>query len=781
MPIELTVADDQDGDNSTIGLSGAVMAALRVREGDYLLVRGDDCKQSVGMVVEYDLPPEDRRIWMNRLLCKNAGTRHLKQVTVCRYDGMPRGQIVSVAPFADALSGISIEDVNDLSDNFLAPYFKGGIERPLVRGQPFTVPSGDVTKPLQFQVLDTGAGDVCLSGPNVQIDCRNELSARASAFAAAAGDDFSPLVTVEVRTVAPTCEVVLPFEDILRSTKVEWVKNRAKELAHMALVAGDAVTAARTYVARGCGMKLVHKRRALTDDETFEDRSFGTKIELTVVLFVRTYEVVPWGDPLAGGFLGHFGEILEQAAGGVTRLFGNGRAFAALREGGQVVAWGDKACGGDTGDHPLLESKVINVCSNPWAFAALREGGQAVAWGDPEAGGNADTVFELIRSGVSKIFSTEFAFAALKADGSVVTWGGPEHGGDSSAVAEQLSGRGEAGSVVCIFPGLSAFAALTSKGAVVAWGDPSTGGDASAVAHLLESGVATVHCNGVAFAALKEDGSVVTWGCKQRGGDSSAEAAKLAGDVLSLFSNKNAIIAIRSDGSAVCWGEELATSGSAAAFAAAASAGIKGKVVDVVSNDWAFAARLDTGGVVTWGDPAHGGDSTSVLEQLKSGVVQVRCNDWAFAAILDTGAAVAWGDQDAGGTTAAVADKLESGAKQLYPNSRAFACLKHDGSVVAWGEKSGGGDLGNAAEQVSKGVVAIHSCEQAFACLKSDGSVAAWGNRLTGGASSSVATKGVRAGEVLLDVAHKLKAGVRVLHSNNLGFAALLEVGCYVL
>ena len=46
---------------------------------------------------------------------------------------------------------------------------------------------------------------------------------------------------------------------------------------------------------------------------------------------------------------------------------------------------------------------------------------------------------------------------------------------------------------------------------------------------------------------------------------------------------------------------------------------------------------------MTWGDPDYGGDSSEVQDQLK-GVQQIQATDYAFAAILADGSVVTWGD-----------------------------------------------------------------------------------------------------------------------------------------
>ena len=62
----------------------------------------------------------------------------------------------------------------------------------------------------------------------------------------------------------------------------------------------------------------------------------------------------------------------------------------------------------------------------------------------------------------------------------------------------------------------------------------------------------------------------------------------------------------------------------------------------------AFAAILESGAVVTWGDPEAGGDSSQVQEQLRN-VQHIQATAGGFAAILESGTVVTWGDGQVGG------------------------------------------------------------------------------------------------------------------------------------
>ena len=72
----------------------------------------------------------------------------------------------------------------------------------------------------------------------------------------------------------------------------------------------------------------------------------------------------------------------------------------------------------------------------------------------------------------------------------------------------------------------------------------------------------------------------------------------------------------------------------------------------------AFAAILDGGTVVTWGDARCGGDSSGVQDQLY-GVRLVQASLGAFAALLEDGSVVTWGDAEHGADSSQVQHQLK--------------------------------------------------------------------------------------------------------------------------
>ena len=415
---------------------------------------------------------------------------------------------------------------------------------------------------------------------------------------------------------------------------------------------------------------------------------------------------------------------------GTGSEFPNTRAFAALKDDGSVVTWGNGSNGGDSSAvADQLSGDVRDVFSNSGAFAALKADGSVVTWGDTAWGGDSSAVADQLSGGVTDVFSNGFAFAALKKDGSVLTWGDSAWGGDSSAVADKLSGG-----VTDVFSADVAFAALKDDGSLVTWGLGSFGGDSNAVADQLSGGVKDVLSTGPAFAALKDDGSVVTWGDSAWGGDSSRVADQLSGGVTDVFSNGDAFAALKEDGSLVTWGL-----GSSGGDSSAVAVQLSGGVTDVFSTGSAFAALKNDGSVVSWGRGSSGGDSSAVADQLSGDVTDVFSTGSAFAALKADGSLVTWGHNSWGGDSSAVADQLSDDVTDVFSAAQAFAALKDDGSVVSWGRGSSGGDSSAVADQLSGDVTDVFSTYEAFAALKEDGSLVTWGNSSWGSDSSAVA------------------------------------------
>jgi serine/threonine protein kinase/alpha-tubulin suppressor-like RCC1 family protein len=439
----------------------------------------------------------------------------------------------------------------------------------------------------------------------------------------------------------------------------------------------------------------------------------------------------------------------------------NRAAFAALKQDGSVVTWGDAQCGGDSSRvADQLASGVIRVYSTSRAFAAVKSDGSVVAWGHPSQGGSLGDQQPSLQSGVARLISTQQAFAAIKADGVVKVWGTPEwvdqenrrcyrvntsttyyrpRGGydheprkggsaESFSWSDDLDRHNQLGDR--LFAGRYFFSCDPRLYATRIGNGTSDPTDIQK--HPLEA-TQVVATDG-AIAVLSPSGSVETWGNPRYGGDSSRFAGLLAADVVHVSATRSAFAVLRADGSVFAFGNPH-EGGNTEPVAAR----IRSDVFQLTSTLKAFAAIKSDGCVLTWGDARCGGDSSSLPStltadgRLTQNIVSLYANSEAFAAITAEGAAVAWGAFGSGGDTASVSSHITSGVVSMAATETAFAALKEDGSVVSWGNRAAGGDQSPVAKQLRSGVIFIVSTDSAFAALKSDGSVVAWGNQQTGG------------------------------------------------
>jgi len=185
----------------------------------------------------------------------------------------------------------------------------------------------------------------------------------------------------------------------------------------------------------------------------------------------------------------------------------------------------------------------------------------------------------------------------------------------------------------------------------------------------------------------------------------------------------------------------------------------------IVSNYGAFAALLENGSVIAWGDLYHGGSiPDNIQTHLLKNVKTIHSTNDAFAALLENGNFVTW-DYDCGGIFFPMQVKI------IFSNNYAFVALLEDGDVISWGSpttyQNCGGFIPESVQiQLFKNVKTIVSTSSAFAALLENGSVIVWGNEYYGGKISS-------------ETAHQLK-NVKTIISNKDAFAALLENGSVI-
>ena len=463
--------------------------------------------------------------------------------------------------------------------------------------------------------------------------------------------------------------------------------------------------------------------------------------------------------------------------GAVVNIASTDEAFAALTDGNAVVAWGEPSKGGKLAaasydeindawsysllDSSLLASGVNKIFSNGGAFAALKEGGSVVTWGHVDFGGDSSNVSGGLSSGVVEVVGTipsywnAGAFAARKSDGSVVVWGDATYGGRLAIVSldknnawkfEPLESSLLASGVSKIVASRKSFAALKDDGSVVTWGYEKYGGRKTIyrnrartriidISLFLKSGVVDIFANQGAFAALKEDGSLVVWGSDGFGGDATWLESELGGvgstsKVSKVFSTRMAFAALREDGRVITWGGSTYDGGDSSAV----SDQLSGGITAMVATNSAFAALNADGGLVSWGYHDSHGDIYLEAHPVTSGVSKIYANFSAFAALKTDGSVVSWGWGVDANTTVGAAE-LASGVTDIVGSSRGhqFVALKNDGSVILWGFSTKI-TIFDSGSNISK----IYANKSAFVALKNDGTLVAWGDSSKGGSLEGV-------------------------------------------
>ena len=490
----------------------------------------------------------------------------------------------------------------------------------------------------------------------------------------------------------------------------------------------------------------------------------------------------------------------------------NNDSWAALKEDGSVITWGDAKSGGDkivmfstnfhhennydVPDSELLSADIVKIVSTSNHFAALKKNGSVVTWGYvshsswiyPKLGPNglptdSTNVQSDLLSNVSNIYSNSGAFAALKNDGSVVTWGNFYIGGervvrhigsdgydllDDSGNPIKTDVSGKLTNVVKIIANKQAFAALKNDGSVVTWGNSRKGGakkikyyddskDVDVSSDLI-SGVVDIFTTWETFAALKNDGSVVTWGNMRFGGHKMITyddendsrnldiSSGLNSGVFTIYSNARSFAALKENGNVITWGlydwgGEQKIKYSEETNDVDVSSDLTSGVVRIFSTRWAYAALKEDGNVITWGNSRKGGlkkvifnssdddsNNIDVSSKLTSDIVTIYSNHEAFAALKKDGSVVTWGNSSYGGDSSSVD---LTNVKKIFNSYNAFAALKTDNSVVTWGDATGGGD--SSSVDLSKDIKNIYSNGMVFVAHKFNGGLITWGNSNYGG------------------------------------------------
>lgn len=249
----------------------------------------------------------------------------------------------------------------------------------------------------------------------------------------------------------------------------------------------------------------------------------------------------------------------------------------------------------------------------------------------------------------------------------------------------------------------------------------------------------------MSIGAVRNDGTVCTWG-SDVGGNSDSGDVNSINHAQSIYFCKPGsaacYAALNSDNQAFIWGGvsknyENITSISCSEVTSmlrnsdgTVTIGFIGQtipgisdVIDMVGSGDAFAFRLTSGGVSSYGDESYGGDSSSV--SAIQDIVQITGSRYAFAALRQTGNVVAWGDVRFGGDASSVAAYTD--ITMVVSSHKAFCVLRSNGSVAVWGGEAFGGYLPDTIA-VRTDIVRIFGCGAGFAAQTETGEILVWGD-----------------------------------------------------
>ena len=209
----------------------------------------------------------------------------------------------------------------------------------------------------------------------------------------------------------------------------------------------------------------------------------------------------------------------------------------------------------------------------------------------------------------------DFSLALLDT-GEVIQWGR-----ETTAQKTSFIARGsQLDNVAEIVVADHAAAALTSSGRIVAWGDEDNGGvidDFTQVFMRPHTTFTQITANRDAFAAVRDDGFVVSWGAAESGGTG------FQFDAVSLHASAHSFAVIHDDMTVSSWGGSGAT-------------------LEPWETHTPDSSAYDYNSAFHTGEDCNAGDASPVLSDLIN-VVEIVSNDCAFAALRTDGSIVAWG------------------------------------------------------------------------------------------------------------------------------------------
>ena len=251
-------------------------------------------------------------------------------------------------------------------------------------------------------------------------------------------------------------------------------------------------------------------------------------------------EIVAWGD-------NEFGQLnVPDGLANVIAIDAGVFHNLALKADGQVVAWGINDLG--QCDVPRGLNKVIAIAAGGGHSVALKEDGTVVAWGDNFLG-QTDIPDGL--NDVIDIAAGDDHALALKENGTVIGWGSREFG--QSVISPTVRKKIElGGGAIQIGGGATHSLSLNKDGTVTNWGITIASDNLFPPEEIKSSGnVISIDTGNRHNLALMKNGTVAAWGRNSLGQSNVPKGLNHVNSVAAGFQHS---LALKKDGSIVAWG-----------------------------------------------------------------------------------------------------------------------------------------------------------------------------------------------------------------------------------
>ena len=437
------------------------------------------------------------------------------------------------------------------------------------------------------------------------------------------------------------------------------------------------------------------------------------------------------------------------------------KAFAAIKENGDIVVWGDELYGGkqtDLSGH----TNFTHVFSNRGSFVGLKEDLTMHNWGNGNFGSlggkstnitispNLQEINEFTEPYRKNNLLSEFGIhadtkkindysytsnsesnALLNINGTIDTWGNTSFGGLTTDISNNLTNVKE------IITGGGIMTALKADGTTVTWKNNAVY-ETNKPANLNNVKKIVSGSDGI-VVALKADGTLVSWHNTSNtwdlcGNVTNNDLTTLSG-IVDIFASNKCFAALKYDNSLYVWGSDEDSSNRIINNLSLQSSKLTSGVKEVFVNGKVLIALKFDGTVVTIGNTNNGGDISNNNTQYKlygdaTNITDVFLNDKFAIGLKKDNSCIYWGDISRNSTLFNNDITTFTNIKTIVYSKDVMIGIKFDGTIVGLGEKNKGAETPDTKDSALK---VYATTNNGFSLLKTNGEVISWGDESYGG------------------------------------------------